>query len=97
MVIRDQNGSQRPVKRSGRIGIASGWSDLRKKNKKLQVIRDQRVFEFLLGSGNRCSEMHVQILFVETHAQRTFPRHRPSTHGLIAMSINIDQRRVGEY
>jgi hypothetical protein len=36
MVIRDQNGKQRPVKRSGRIGSASGWSDLRKKNKKLQ-------------------------------------------------------------
>jgi hypothetical protein len=64
IVIRDQNRNSWPVKISfrndGRISLGTGWSDFGKKNN-LQV-RDQCVFEFVIGKGNICSEMHVQIL-----------------------------------
>ncbi|XP_059444245.1 putative B3 domain-containing protein At5g66980 isoform X2 [Corylus avellana] len=67
VVIRDQNRKNRnpwPVKiifmSDGRIAIGTGWSHFRKKNN-IQV-GDQCVFEFVIGRGNICNEMHVQIL-----------------------------------
>jgi hypothetical protein len=76
MVIRDQNRNQWPVKvrfrDDGRFALGRGWSDFRKENN-LQV-RDQCVFEFVLGRGNTCKEIHVQILRGNARL-KNLPRH----------------------
>ncbi|XP_035539099.1 putative B3 domain-containing protein Os03g0621600 isoform X2 [Juglans regia] len=64
MVICSPNEEKFPVKiviwKSGRIIISKGWSAFARKNN-VQP-KDQCVFEFVLGRGNICSEMRVQIL-----------------------------------
>jgi hypothetical protein len=76
MVIRDQNRNSWPVKinfvSDGRIAIGTGWSTFRMKNN--IKVRDQCVFEFVIGRGNTCNEMHVQILRGNARL-KNLPRH----------------------
>ncbi|KAG6666376.1 putative B3 domain-containing protein At5g66980 [Carya illinoinensis] len=64
VVIRGPNEEKCPVKivkrSNGRIMIANGWSYFVEKN--AVQPKDQCVFEFILGRGNTCREMRVQIL-----------------------------------
>ncbi|XP_042962424.1 putative B3 domain-containing protein At5g66980 isoform X2 [Carya illinoinensis] len=77
MVICSPNEEKFPVKvlfwKNGRIIIGKGWSAFARKNNVRP--KDQCVFEFVLGRGNICSEMRVQILQGKARIEELF-KHR---------------------